>query len=208
MISHLPIEPPRAGFAIDAGRCFFLSRPDLSRTVPPARLTPGGSFDSRLDVLGDRDWIAITLTAGQWTQMDMTGSGAYKIDNPYLCLMDAQGTTLFSDDDRGPDLDARRQLPPAQIKAFATSRGSRAKTYRIDAELIAWFMAFRPDARRTLPAQKLRVLRALTGKRSQLVETRKRLLARIKALQKQGLGEPFEGHCQVFGRVWQGVAGL
>lgn len=87
---------------------------------------------------------------------------------------------------------AARQLPPAQVKAFATSRGTRAKTDRIDAELIARFMAFRPDAGRTLPAQKLRLLRALTSKRSQLVETRKRLLAQIKARQKQGLGDPFE----------------
>lgn len=39
-----------------------------------------------------------------------------------------------------------RQLPPAQIKAFAKSRGKRAKTDRIDAELIACFIAFRPDA--------------------------------------------------------------
>lgn len=85
-----------------------------------------------------------------------------------------------------------RQLPPAQIKAFAASRGTRAKTDRIDAELIARFLAFRPDAGRTLPAQKLRLLRALTSKRGQLVETRKRLLAQIKARQKQGLDEPFE----------------
>jgi transposase len=85
-----------------------------------------------------------------------------------------------------------RQLPPAQIKAFATSRGTRAKTDRIDAELIARFMVFRPDAGRTLPAQNLRLLRALTSKRGQLVETRKRLLAQIKARQKQGLGEPLE----------------
>ena len=85
-----------------------------------------------------------------------------------------------------------RQLPPAQIKAFATSRGTRAKTDRIDAELIARFMAFRPDAGRTLPAQKLRLLRTLTGKRGQLVEARKRLLLQIKARQKQGLGEQFK----------------
>lgn len=39
-----------------------------------------------------------------------------------------------------------RQLPPAQIKAFAMSRGTRAKTDRIDAELIARFMMFRPEA--------------------------------------------------------------
>lgn len=70
--------------------------------------------------------------------------------------------------------------------------GLRAKTDRIDAELIARFMAFRPDAGRSLPAHKLRLLKVLTSKRGQLVETRKRLLAQIKARQKQGLGEPFE----------------
>lgn len=84
-----------------------------------------------------------------------------------------------------------RQLPPAQVKAFAASCGTRAKTDRIDAELIARFMAFRPDAGRTLPARKLRLLRALTSKRGQLVETRKRHLAQIKARQKQGCEEPF-----------------
>jgi len=69
------------------------------------------------------------------------------------------------------------QLPPAQIKAFAASWGTRAKTDRNDAELIARFMAFRPDAGHTLPHEKIRRIRALTSKRGQLVETRKRLLA-------------------------------
>ena len=87
---------------------------------------------------------------------------------------------------------ATRQLPPAQIKAFAASRGTRAKTDRIDAELIARFMVFRPDAGRALPHRKLRLLRALTSKRGQLVETRKRLLAQTKAHGKLGTAEMFE----------------
>jgi len=85
-----------------------------------------------------------------------------------------------------------RQLPPAQIKAFAASRGTRAKTDRIDAELIARFLAFRPEAGRRLPHEKLRLLRALCAKRGQLVEMRKRLLAQIKARLKSGTGDPFE----------------
>jgi len=94
----------------------------------------------------------------------------------------------------GPDpvLPETRQLPPAQIKAFAASRGTRAKTDRIDAELIARFMAFRPDAGRNLPHEKIRVLRGLTSKRGQLVETRKRLLAQIKAHGKLGSADMFE----------------
>lgn len=99
---------------------------------------------------------------------------------------------------------AARQLPPAHplgdcrqspagqwIKAFAASRDTRAKTDRIDAELIARFMAFRPDAGRNLPHEKLRLLRALASKRGQLVETRKRLRAQIKALEKLGTAERF-----------------
>ncbi|MDU8945956.1 IS110 family RNA-guided transposase [Ovoidimarina sediminis] len=87
---------------------------------------------------------------------------------------------------------ATRQLPPAQIKAFAASRGTRAKTDRIDAELIARFMLFRPDAGRVLPHEKLRLLRALTSKRGQVVETRKRLLAQIKAHGKLGSADMFD----------------
>lgn len=76
---------------------------------------------------------------------------------------------------------AARQVPPAQVKAFTQSRGTRAKTDRIDAELTARFFAFRPEAGRSLLAEKLRILRALTSKRAQLVEMRKRLLAQILA---------------------------
>lgn len=67
------------------------------------------------------------------------------------------------------------------------SRGTRAKTDRIDAELIARFMLFRPDAGRTLPSDNLRILRSLTTRRAQIVDMRKRLSAQITARQKQGI---------------------
>ncbi|MGC5749945.1 IS110 family transposase [Gluconobacter sp. NFX36] len=84
------------------------------------------------------------------------------------------------------------QLPPAQIKAFALSMGKRAKTDQIDAELIARFMAFRPEAGRTLPDVKLQFLRALTVRRAQMVEARKRLSAQISARRKQGVSAELE----------------
>jgi transposase len=79
------------------------------------------------------------------------------------------------------------QLPPAQIKAFARSRGTRAKTDLIDAELIARFMLFRPEAGRVLPSESLRILRALTTRRAQIVDMRKRLAAQIAARRKQDI---------------------
>jgi transposase len=102
-----------------------------------------------------------------------------------------------------------RQLPPAQIKAFAASRGTRAKTDRIDAELIARFMVFRPEAGRRLPHEKIRLLRALASKRGQLVETRKRLLAQIKAHEKLGSAGMFEAIDAEFkGLLDRQIAGL
>ncbi|MBW3245445.1 IS110 family transposase [Epibacterium sp. DP7N7-1] len=85
-----------------------------------------------------------------------------------------------------------RQVAPTQVKAFARSLGTRAKTDRFDAELIARFLIFRPDAGRVLPAEHRRLLRALTTKRAQVVEMRKRLLAQIRAHQKSGTEKLFE----------------
>ena len=85
-----------------------------------------------------------------------------------------------------------RQLAPAQVKSFGRSRGTLAKTDRIDAELIACFMAFRPEAGRRLPSGKLRDLRALTTKRKQLVEMRKSARQQIKANLRNGTAEPVE----------------
>ena len=79
-----------------------------------------------------------------------------------------------------------RQLPPAQVKAFGRSRGTLAKTDRIDAELIARFMAFRPEAGRCLPHEKLRDFRTLTTTRRQLVEIRKCLVQQDKANRRNG----------------------
>ncbi|MGR3248704.1 MAG: IS110 family transposase [Paracoccus sp. (in: a-proteobacteria)] len=87
---------------------------------------------------------------------------------------------------------AARQVLPAQMKAFAQSRGTRAKTGRIDAELIARFFAFRPEAGRSLPAEKIRLLKALTSKKAQLIEMRRRLLAQIRAHQKLGTAAMFK----------------
>lgn len=85
------------------------------------------------------------------------------------------------------------QLPPAQIKAFALSRGTRAKTDRIDAELIARFMLSRPEAGRTLPNESSRILRALTTRRAQIVDMRKRLSAQIAAREKHDVPASVEG---------------
>jgi len=73
-----------------------------------------------------------------------------------------------------------RQVSAAHVRAFARATGALAKTDPIDARLIAEFMAFRPHCGRKLPAEKLRHLNALSTKRRQLVELRKRLKCQIQ----------------------------
>lgn len=145
-----------------------------------------------------RDWLDIhCLPGGQRQRLPNTEKG-----HAQLVDLAASLTALVCFEATGGQewrlwsaLDAAaittRQLPPAQIKAFAASRGTRAKTDRVDAELIARFMVFRPDAGRRLPHEKIRLLRALVSKRGQLVETRKRLLAQVKAHGKLGSAEMF-----------------
>ena len=156
---------------------------------------------SRDQIIGidvSRDWLDIhCLPGGQVLRLPNTDDGHRRLVDlarsvgAVVCFEATGGQEwrLWAALD-GADV-ATRQLPPAQIKAFAASLGTRAKTDRIDAELIARFMAFRPDAGRNLPHQKIRLLRSLTSKRGQLVETRKRLLAQIKAHEKLGSADMF-----------------
>ncbi|MEH6728398.1 MAG: IS110 family transposase [Hyphomicrobiales bacterium] len=157
------------------------------------------SHDQIIGIDVSRDWLDIhCLPDGKGLRLPNTAAGhAQLIDlvksiDALVCFEATGGQEwrLWSALDAAGV--ATRQLPPAQIKAFAASRGTRAKTDRIDAELIARFMVFRPDAGRNLPLEKIRLLRALTSKRGQLVEKRKRLLAQIKAHGKLGSADMFE----------------
>ncbi|MET4104662.1 transposase [Roseovarius sp. MBR-78] len=71
-----------------------------------------------------------------------------------------------------------RQVPPAQVRAFARSRGQRAKTDRTDAQTIAGFAAFRPEAGRRLGPKSVRELKLLVTARRQRVTDRKRVQTR------------------------------
>jgi transposase len=134
-----------------------------------------------------RDWLDICcLPAGKRLRLPNAPDGHAQVAS----LAQRRGALVCFEATGGQEwrlwaaLDAARivarQLPPAQVKAFAASRGTRAKTDRIDAELIA-HLVLRPEAGRNHPAGKFRMLRALTSKRAQLVEMRKRLLAQINA---------------------------
>ena len=156
------------------------------------------SHPSIIGIDVSRDWLDIhCLPDGQSLRLPNTAEGHQQL----IALARERGALVGFEATGGQEWPlwtaleeagvAARQLPPAQVKAFAASCGTRAKTDRIDAALIARFMAFRPDAGRRLPDGKVRLLGMLVVKRRQLVEMRKRLIAQMKAWDKQGAGAMF-----------------
>ena len=93
-----------------------------------------------------------------------------------------------------------RQLPPAQVSAFARSLGGRAKTDAIDAGMIARFVQFRPTAGRLLPQENIRKLNGLTSKRRQLVTARKALLCQMKQTKDAGILTLGQDHMALLNR--------
>ena len=157
---------------------------------------------SQQEIIGldvSRDWLDLhCLSDSRQLRLPNTDAGhaaleRMALDRTALVCVEAAGGHEWRLWERleAAGVDAR-QLPPAQIKSFGKSRGTLAKTDRIDAELIARFMAFRPEAGRRLPRETLRGLRALTTKRRQLVDMRKRHALHCKADQKTGAACEFE----------------
>lgn len=101
--------------------------PAAARTVPDddtttVGVTVGGTYDGVLEDAGDRDWIALTLAAGETVRITLEGSGATPLSDPLLNLYGSDSTLLASNDDSGGTLDSA-------LVFTATSAG----TYYIEA---------------------------------------------------------------------------
>ena len=73
-----------------------------------------------------------------------------------------------------------RQVPASHVRFYARAHGRLAKTDKIDAKVIAGFIAFRPTSGRKPPAENMRIINMLSQKRRQLVAQRKTLKIQIQ----------------------------
>ncbi|MFN3258960.1 MAG: S8 family serine peptidase [Pikeienuella sp.] len=78
-----------------------------------ARAEPGGSFESTLDFVGDRDWIRLDVVAGRSYRIALDGAGADEVVDPLLRIYSSGGTLLATDDDSGGDRDSLLVFTPA-----------------------------------------------------------------------------------------------
>jgi len=131
--------------------CVFHSDTELTYSLKNA---PEG-FVELIKNLGDRADLLIALepTGGcEWSLWEALAEAGYNV----------------------------RQVSAAHVRSFARSLGNLAKTDPLDAQMIARFIAFRPDAGRHLPVKTLRELNGLLTRRRQIVTMRKQLRCQIK----------------------------
>jgi transposase len=83
-------------------------------------------------------------------------------------------------------------IDPKRIRALRLAEGKRAKTDRLDAQLIARFALIMTDAARPLPSAESLEIRALSTRRRQLVE----MAAMEKTRLKQALDAPIAQSCR------------
>jgi serralysin len=96
-------------------------------TATTATISVGGTVTGSLETVGDHDWYAITLTAGQTLVFSENGSGLNPDPDSYLNLRDASGNLIAWNDDSGGSLNS-------SIYFQVTTSG----TYYVDAG--AWDM--------------------------------------------------------------------
>ena len=103
-----------------------------------ATLSLGSSATNTLEVVGDHDWFAITLTAGQKVVIEVDG---ITLEDPYLNVRDSSGNILFSNDDilDGVIRNSRVTFTPSTSGTYYIDVGAwddqYAGTYKVSAQL-------------------------------------------------------------------------
>lgn len=101
-------------------------------------ISVGDSFSGNLDPLGDRDWVAVSLTAGQTYDVALNGTS---LSDPFLRVYDASGTLVSSNDDGGPGLNSALSYTAGSTGTYYVAAGGyndiRAGTYTMSVSTAA-----------------------------------------------------------------------
>lgn len=101
---HSSTNMQSAALSSDAINALPLPRVDLAdTTATTGRLSVGTSVYGTVDANSDRDWYAVTLTAGSSYEFRLMGVGRDPVTDTYFSLRNAAGTVLRSNDDFGGD---------------------------------------------------------------------------------------------------------
>ena len=98
----------------------------------------GDTFQGALGASGDRDWIAITLTAGETYNISLSGDGSgTQLSDPYLRLYNAGGSLIAQNDDGGLGLNSALSFTPTSTGTYYIAAGSFNDLYAGNYEVTA-----------------------------------------------------------------------
>jgi len=89
---------------------------------------------SRIEMPGDLDAYRVTLEAGVRYVIDVRGHGENPLADAFLTILNAEGTSVVSDDDSGGGLDARLRFTPQTAGEYyiqASGLGGSTGTYQV-----------------------------------------------------------------------------
>jgi len=86
------------------------------------------TFDGTISFSGDRDWIAIDLTAGEIYSFAVTGRTTSALTDSFLRLRDADGTVIAINDDGGDGFDALLNFQAAETGTYYVDVGAFIST--------------------------------------------------------------------------------
>ena len=119
-----------------------------ANTSTTATLAIGGSVDSMLDTVGDRDWFRVELVAGQRYTFSIGPTGAGDIEDSYLRLYNSAGTLIALNDDAG-SLYSRLSFTATTSGTYYVGVGAyddaEAGNYRVSAALAPPLSVFSND---------------------------------------------------------------
>ena len=91
----------------------------------------GDTFSGELSVAGDRDWVAVTLQAGESYDIDVLAGGAGEgtLSDSYLRLYDGNGNLVTQNDDGGAGYDSALTFTAGSSGTYFISVGSYSDNY-------------------------------------------------------------------------------
>lgn len=95
----------------------------------------GDRFEGVLEGDGDRDWVSVTLTAGETYEIALSGQDTDGVPDPFLRLHDSNGTQIAAADDSGPGATSTLTFTAPATGTYHLGAGtfgdSQAGAYRI-----------------------------------------------------------------------------
>lgn len=94
-------------------------------TLTSYGMSDGDTFSGTLSS-GDRDWVAVTMTAGSSYEINLTGSasGNGTLSDPYLRLYNSSGVLVSWDDDSGAGLESSITYTASSSGTYYIAAGS------------------------------------------------------------------------------------